>query len=138
MTTDRPHPKPTLQERRLDSARQRRKAGLCAQCSNAAEPHKSRCQECVDKAKAKRLGLKASGLCIYCGNDPAVDDRAHCEPCGAKRRGPKKHRCYVGGSRAIDFNVTDGTATNAQTIALCAACAPAFVDDYNLELMAAN
>jgi hypothetical protein len=68
----------------------------CSQCSNLAEPNKRRCLSCLEKSatcsKSRRKSLKATGMCIQCGNQPANTGGSRCGHCvdtnnAATRRG---------------------------------------------------
>lgn len=86
--------------------RDRKSWGLCASCGGKRDrTDRLTCAACREKAKKKNAGRYAqnkayydaystayyhkrlqSGLCTYCGKNPAMENRRLCDACAGKRR----------------------------------------------------
>lgn len=64
---------------------ERKKMGLCVDCSNKAIPEKAYCEKCAirhSKSNKKRTqSRKSDGLCIKCGVAKEQQHRASCDAC---------------------------------------------------------
>jgi hypothetical protein len=62
----------------------RRALGICVSCKNKIDGVNARCQDCLDKRKAKHKDIKLSGLCPGCKS--VTNNDIYCDNCKDKQR----------------------------------------------------
>lgn len=76
--------------------RERRAAGLCVTCGDAASAGMARCDECRSANARKTLAVRArylaDGLCMTCGCQKERKDRQKCRACAADHAWKQKVR----------------------------------------------
>lgn len=88
-----------------DSWRMYKSAGICPYCKlRYAEPGRVHCAQCLrhrrvlharsdpgnvhqrELCRERRARLKAAGICVRCGKNPAREGRTRCQACEDKKR----------------------------------------------------
>ncbi len=62
------------------------------------------------RTRSKREQRAAKGLCTRCGNAPAADGRASCEPCLEKRRAADRAKYAAGKAAGLRYGGADAEA----------------------------
>lgn len=78
--------------------------GICQRCYRDVEPGKTYCRKCLtyiragqikrdptgekahERDRKRRERLKAAGLCVNCGKEPAIEGQTLCQKCKKKAR----------------------------------------------------